>query len=54
MLPYLPFAPILGLTPLPPVFLGLIAVIVAMYIVSGEFAKHAFYRHFERVRTARP
>ena len=32
----------------------MMVVIVAMYIVSGEFAKHAFYRHFEPVRTAGP
>jgi Mg2+-importing ATPase len=47
VLPYLPFAPILGLTPLPPLFLGLVAVIVAAYIFSGELAKRIFYRHFE-------
>jgi len=54
VLPFLPFAHLLGLTPLPPVFLGLVAVIVAMYIVSGEFAKRAFYRHFEPARSGRP
>ena len=47
VLPFLPFAPLLGLTPLPPRFLGLVAVIVALYIVSGELAKRVFYRHFE-------
>ncbi len=46
-LPFLPFAHILGLTPLPPRFLGLVALIVALYIVSGELAKRFFYRHFE-------
>ncbi|MBZ5586974.1 MAG: magnesium-translocating P-type ATPase [Acidobacteriia bacterium] len=46
-MPFLPFAPLLGLTPLPPSFLGLVAVIVVMYILSGEAAKHIFYRHFE-------
>jgi P-type Mg2+ transporter len=54
MMPFLPFAPLLGLTPLPPPFLGLVAVIVAMYIISGELAKRIFYRHFEPVRVARP
>ena len=53
VLPFLPFAPLLGLTPLPPLFLGLVAVIVALYIVSGELTKHLFYRHFEPTRTAR-
>jgi len=47
VMPFLPFAPLLGLTPLPPHFLGLVAVIVAMYIISGELAKRIFYNHFE-------
>ena len=46
MLPFLPFAPLLGLTPLPLSFLPLLALIVAMYIVSAEVAKRLFYRHF--------
>jgi Mg2+-importing ATPase len=46
MLPFLPFAPLLGLTPLPLFFLPLLALIVAMYIVSAEVAKRLFYRHF--------
>jgi len=54
VLPFLPFAPTLGLTPLPPSFLALLAVIVAMYIVSAELAKRVFYRHFEPTRAARP
>jgi P-type Mg2+ transporter len=54
VLPFLPFAPTLGLTPLPPSFLALLAVIVAMYIVSGELAKRVFYRHFEPTRARRP
>jgi Mg2+-importing ATPase len=47
VLPFLPFAPLLGLTPLPLFFLALLALIVAMYIVSAELAKRLFYRHFE-------
>ena len=50
VMPFLPFAPLLGLTPLPLRFLGLVAVIVAMYIISGELAKRIFYRHFEPTR----
>ena len=46
-LPFLPFAPLLGLTPLPLFFLGPLALIVAMYIFSAELAKRTFYRHFE-------
>jgi Mg2+-importing ATPase len=52
VVPFLPFAPLLGLTPLPPRFLGLVAVIVAMYIISGELAKRIFYRHFEPARAS--
>jgi Mg2+-importing ATPase len=47
-LPYLPFAPILGFTPLPLKVLGAAAVIVTLYIVSGELAKRLFYRRFDR------
>ena len=47
VMPWLPVAPLLGLTPLPPLFLGLVAVIVAAYVTSGELAKRVFYRHFE-------
>jgi Mg2+-importing ATPase len=54
VIPYLPIAPLLGLTPLPPAFLGLVAVVVAMYIISGEVAKHIFYRHYEPVRPTGP
>jgi len=47
-LPYLPFAPILGFTPLPLTYLGAAAVVVALYIASGEVAKHFFYKRFDR------
>ena len=47
VLPFLPLAPTLGLTPLPPSFLALVGLIVVMYIFSGELAKRLFYRHFE-------
>ncbi len=46
-LPYLPFAPILGFTPLPMKYLGIAAVIVTLYIVSGELTKRLFYRRFD-------
>jgi Mg2+-importing ATPase len=52
-LPFLPVAPLLGLTPLPLSFLALLALIVAMYIVSAELAKQLFYRHIEP-SSARP
>jgi Mg2+-importing ATPase len=44
VMPFLPFAPLFGLTPLPLPFLGLVAAIVATYILSGEFVKRIFYR----------
>ena len=47
-LPYLPFAGFLGFTPLPLAYLAATAVIVAMYIASGELAKRLFYRRFDR------
>ncbi|HNX49187.1 MAG TPA: magnesium-translocating P-type ATPase [Thermoanaerobaculaceae bacterium] len=46
-LPFLPFAHLLGLAPLPPSYLALIALVVALYIAAGELAKRIFYRHFE-------
>ena len=47
VLPFLPFAPLLGLTPLPLLFLPLLAFIVAMYIVSAEVTKRVFFRHID-------
>jgi Mg2+-importing ATPase len=47
-LPYLPFAPILGFTPLPLTYLGAAAVVVTLYVASGELAKRLFYRRFDR------
>jgi Mg2+-importing ATPase len=44
VLPFLPVAPLLGLTPLPLSFLGLIGLIAVMYIASAELAKRFFYR----------
>jgi P-type Mg2+ transporter len=46
VLPYTPLAGLLGFTPLPPVFLLFIFVIVTLYILSAELAKHWFYKHY--------
>ena len=46
-LPYLPFAALLGLTPLPPIYYGAIALIVVFYIGCGELAKRLFYQRFD-------
>jgi P-type Mg2+ transporter len=51
VLPYTPLRGILGLTPMPWPFLGVLAAILALYILAAELAKRAFYR---RARTASP
>jgi Mg2+-importing ATPase len=42
--PYTPVAGILGMEPLPGLFLVAVAVIVAAYVVAAELAKRLFYR----------
>jgi Mg2+-importing ATPase len=49
-LPFLPFADLLGLVPLAPSTLALVALIVAAYVGSGELVKRIFYR-LERAST---
>ena len=44
VLPYSPVAGPLGFTPLPPLYLVLIAVIILLYLVSAELVKKWFYR----------
>jgi Mg2+-importing ATPase len=46
-MPYLPFAGLLGLAPLPPGLLASLLGVAAMYILVNEVAKHFFYRHFK-------
>lgn len=48
LLPYTPLGSMFGLVPLPPVFLAITGVIVAMYISSAESLKRAFYRQISR------
>jgi len=43
LLPYLPIAATLGLTPMPPSFLLLLATILAGYVLTAELAKRWFY-----------
>lgn len=45
-LPYTPLAAPLGFAPLPVWLLALLAGIIGAYILSAEFAKRVFYRHF--------
>ncbi len=44
LLPFLPIASLLGFGPVPAVFYGMVAAIIASYIASAEVAKHFFYR----------
>jgi Mg2+-importing ATPase len=44
LLPYSPLAGLLGFTPLPPVFLAALALIVCAYVALAELAKSIFYR----------
>jgi Mg2+-importing ATPase len=44
LIPYLPIAGPLGLVPLPPLYLLVVAAIVAAYLVTAELAKRWFYR----------
>lgn len=46
LLPYLPFAKLFSMVTLPPVYLIAIIGIVAVYLLSAEFAKHWFYKKF--------
>lgn len=45
ILPYSPIAGMLGLTPVPLIFLFALALILVFYIVVAEVAKFYFYRH---------
>lgn len=48
VLPWTALGHLFGLVPLPPVFLALLAVILAAYVASAETAKGWFYRHLAR------
>jgi len=43
ILPLTPLAPVLGFTPLPPLFFAALVIMVAVYLTAIEIAKHAFY-----------
>ena len=49
LLPFTPLAPYLGFAPLPPVFFGLLAVLLALYLLMVEGAKQWFYRRLMKV-----
>ena len=46
VIPYTPVAVLLNFTPLPPIYLGAILIIVLLYLVTAEFAKHFFYSRY--------
>ncbi len=45
LMPYSPLASPLGLKPLPPVFMAMMAGLTVFYVVVAETAKHFFYRN---------
>ncbi|MCE5257437.1 MAG: cation transporting ATPase C-terminal domain-containing protein, partial [Chloroflexi bacterium] len=45
LLPFSPLNHILGMTPLPLPFIGLLGAITVAYVAVSEAAKHIFYRH---------
>ncbi len=47
-LPYTPLGSLFGFVPLPPLFLGLMGLIVLGYIGSAELLKQTFYRQYEQ------
>ena len=53
LLPYTPLAPVLGMVPLPPLFLGALAAILVFYVGVTEAAKALFYRGMVKGLTER-
>ncbi len=54
LLPFTPLGHLFGFAPLPPVFLGLMAVLVLLYLACAEALKHVFYRRHRRHGLSRP
>ena len=44
VLPWTPLGRLFGFVPLPPLFLALLAAILAAYVLTAELVKHRFYR----------
>jgi len=49
LLPFMPFATLLGFTRLPGIFYGWMLAIITAYIISAEIAKRWFYRRADRL-----
>ncbi len=47
-LPYTPLASLFGFSPIPPLFIGMLVIILALYMLTAEVAKHFFYRRMRR------
>jgi len=43
-IPYSPIAGFLGFSPIPPLFLLMLGLILALYMLTAEIAKHFFYK----------
>lgn len=52
LIPFLPFAAILGFTPLPPIYFVVLAVMVLIYLCLVELVKRKLYRHVASLRPA--
>lgn len=48
VVPYTPLGVLFGFVPLPPLFLGMMVVLVLAYVASAELVKTWFYRHLGR------
>lgn len=50
LLPFSPMAHYLGFTPLPPLFFGLLAGLIAVYLLTVEFCKQWFYKRWHKIQ----
>jgi len=46
-LPYTPIGAALGFSALPPLFVVLLGIILVLYVLTAELAKHVFYRRMQ-------
>ena len=51
-LPYTPVAALLGFSPIPPLFVLMLVIILVLYMLTAEVAKHFFYRRMHTMDTA--
>ncbi|WP_254525964.1 magnesium-translocating P-type ATPase [Natrinema caseinilyticum] len=53
-LPYTPIGTVFKFTPLPPIFLAIVAMIVLSYVTAAEIVKYVFYRHLVATDASEP